>query len=43
MIRIEHLNKYFNEGSKNQLHVLNDIDLELPSTGLVCILGESGS
>lgn len=43
MIRIEHLNKYFNKGSKNQLHVLNDIDLELPSTGLVCILGESGS
>lgn len=43
MIRIERLNKYFNRGSKNELHVLNDINLEFPSTGLVCILGESGS
>lgn len=43
MIKISKLNKYFNRGSKNELHVLNEIDLELGQTGLVCILGESGS
>ncbi|MDE6852517.1 MAG: ABC transporter ATP-binding protein/permease [Lachnospiraceae bacterium] len=43
MIRISHLNKYFNRGSKNELHVVNDVNLEFGNTGLVCILGESGS
>lgn len=43
MIKIEKLNKYFNKGKRNELHVLNDIDLEFGRTGLVCILGESGS
>lgn len=43
MIKIEHLNKYYSKGSKNELHVINDISLELPSTGLVVILGKSGS
>ena len=43
MIKIEHLQKYFNRGKRSEIHVLNDITLELPQTGLVCILGESGS
>lgn len=43
MIKIGNLNKYFNRGSKNELHVLQDINLEFARTGLVCILGESGS
>lgn len=43
MIKVSKLNKYFNKGRKNELHVLNDIQLEFPDTGLVCILGESGS
>lgn len=43
MIKITNLNKYFNKGKKSELHVLNNIQLELPETGLVCILGESGS
>lgn len=43
MIQINHLHKYYNEGKKNEQHVLNDITLEFPSTGLICILGESGS
>ena len=40
MIKIEHLQKYFNRGKRSEIHVLNDITLELPQTGLVCILGE---
>ncbi len=43
MIKIGNLDKYFNRGSKNELHVLKDINLEFDRTGLVCILGESGS
>lgn len=43
MIRVEHLQKYYNKGKKNEQHVLDDVNLELGETGLVCILGESGS
>lgn len=43
MIKISHLNKFYNKGRKNELHVLNEIQLDFPNTGLVCILGESGS
>ena len=43
MIRIQDLNKYFYKGKPQENHVLRDIDLELPDSGLVCILGESGS
>ena len=43
MIQIKNLQKYYNQGKKNEQHVLNDITLEFPSTGLICILGESGS
>lgn len=43
MIKIEHLYKTYNPGRKNEEKVLNDVSLELPNTGLVCLLGESGS
>lgn len=43
MIRVEHLEKYFNRRQKNEIHVLNDINLEFPNKGLVILLGASGS
>lgn len=43
MIQIKNLHKYYNRGKKNELHVLDGINLEFERTGLVCILGESGS
>ena len=43
MITVKNLEKYFNHGKKNELHVLNGINVEFPQNGLVCILGESGS
>lgn len=43
MIRINKLNKYFNKGRPNEVHVINDTSVEFGDTGLVCILGESGS
>ena len=42
MIKINKLNKYFNKGKKNEIHVINDTTLELPDTGLVALLGPSG-
>lgn len=43
MITVKNLEKYFNKGKRNELHVLNGINVEFGSRGLVCILGESGS
>ncbi len=43
MIKISNLNKYYNKGKKNELHVINDTSVTFDDTGLVCILGESGS
>lgn len=42
MIKISKLNKYFNRGRTNEIHVLRDIDLELPERGMVAIFGRSG-
>ncbi|MDE7263473.1 MAG: ATP-binding cassette domain-containing protein [Anaeroplasmataceae bacterium] len=43
MIKIQHLNKYYNKGKDNEIHVINDVTLELPNTGLISFLGPSGS
>lgn len=42
MIRIESLNKYYNKGRKNQIHVINNTNLSLPDKGLIALLGPSG-
>ncbi len=42
MIRIRNLNKYFNKGKQNEIHVINDISLELPEKGMAAIFGKSG-
>lgn len=42
MIKIEKLNKYYNKGKPNEIHVINDISLELPESGMVAIFGKSG-
>ena len=42
MITLEKVNKYFNKGKKNQIHVINDTSLKLPDQGLVALIGESG-
>ncbi len=43
MIKINGLNKYFNKGKSNQIHVINNTSLTLPSKGLVSLLGDSGA
>lgn len=42
MISIKHLDKYFNKGKQNEIHVLNDVSLDLPDKGMVAIFGKSG-
>ncbi|MCL2817477.1 MAG: ABC transporter ATP-binding protein/permease [Clostridiales bacterium] len=42
MIRLSGLNKFFNKNRQNQIHVLNNVNLELPEKGLVAIYGKSG-
>ncbi len=37
MIKINNLNKYYFRKEERELHVVNDVNLELPSSGLVTI------
>lgn len=43
MIKIINLNKYYNKNKSNEIHVINETNLDLPNNGLFTILGESGS
>lgn len=43
MIKVDNLNKYYNKNKSNEIHVINDVTLELPNQGLVSFLGTSGS
>ncbi len=42
MINIKALNKYYNKNRSNEIHVINDINLELPDKGMVAVFGKSG-
>ena len=41
-VRITNAHKYYNRGKSNQLHVMDNVNLELPEQGLVAIFGRSG-
>lgn len=43
MIKLTHLNKIYNKNRADEIHAINDVSLELPSTGLVALFGPSGS
>lgn len=42
MIKLENVNKYYNKGRQNEIHVIDDISMELPEKGIVAIFGKSG-
>ena len=42
MITLENVNKYFNKGKRNSIHVINNTSLTLEDNGLVALLGPSG-
>ena len=43
MIKVTNLNKYYNKNKNNEIHVINDVSLTLPDTGLITFFGASGS
>ncbi|MCF7925587.1 MAG: ABC transporter ATP-binding protein/permease [Candidatus Izimaplasma sp.] len=43
MIKLNHLHKYYNKNKQNEIHVIDDADITLPSKGLVMLVGPSGS
>ena len=43
MIKVSNLDKFYNKNAANEIHVINNISLELPACGLVSFLGASGS
>ena len=43
MIKVSNLNKFYNKSKSNEIHVINDVTLLLPNTGLISFLGASGS
>ena len=42
MVRLEHVNKYFNRKRKNEIHVINDTTVSMGDKGLIAFLGPSG-
>ena len=42
MITLKNLDKFYNRGKQNEIHVINDVTLELPDTGMCAVFGESG-
>ena len=42
MIKINSLHKFFNKGRSNEIHVINDVSIDLPQKGIVAIFGKSG-
>lgn len=43
MIKLEKVNKYYNRHKKNELHIINNVSIDLADNGLVALLGQSGS
>ena len=42
MIKVNNLNKYYNKGKRNEIHVIKDTTLEFPNKGLFTLFGPSG-
>ena len=42
MIRLKNVHKFYQKGRQNEIHVINDVTLDLPEKGMVAIFGKSG-
>ena len=42
MIELIGLQKYYNKGKQNEIHVINDVSLNVPESGMCAIFGPSG-
>lgn len=43
MIKVKNLNKYYHKNKSNEIHVINNTNLEIQAPGLVTFLGSSGA
>lgn len=41
-VKITNAHKYYNRGKGNELHVMDNINLELPESGMIAVFGKSG-
>lgn len=41
-VKIINAHKYYNRGKDNELHVMDNVNLELPEAGMIAIFGRSG-
>lgn len=42
ILKLEHAEKYYNRGRAGEIHVMNDVTLALPESGMVAFFGQSG-
>ncbi len=42
VLKISNAQKYYNRGHDNEIHVIDDISLSLPESGMIAIFGKSG-
>lgn len=43
MLKVKKLNKYYHNFGRKPLHVINNTSLEIPETGIIAVIGESGA
>ena len=43
MLKVSKLNKYYHNFGRKPLHVINDTTMEIPETGIIAVIGESGA
>ena len=43
MLKVKKLNKYYHNFGRKPLHVINNTTIEIPETGIVAVIGESGA
>ena len=43
MLKVKNLHKYYHNFARKPLHVINDTTIEIPETGIIAVVGESGA
>lgn len=43
MLKVDRLNKYYHNFGRKPLHVINNTTIEIPETGIIAVIGESGA
>ena len=43
MLKVEKLHKYYHNFGRKPLHVIDNTSIEIPETGIIAVVGESGA